>query len=75
MGGFLGLLLGGTVITLFELLDFIIYNCIVKYQERSKVITYPHRNDPDLEKRNKLTTQLASLDTSGYSGTPYSSDF
>ena len=50
VGGFLGLLLGGTVVTLFELLDFVIYNCIVKYQERRRADTYLQRNNIELEK-------------------------
>ncbi len=34
IGGFMGLLLGGSVITLVEVLDLFIYNFIIKFARR-----------------------------------------
>lgn len=36
LGGNLGLLLGGTVITIFEVLDLIIYNSIIKCADKGR---------------------------------------
>ena len=33
-GGYLGLLVGASVITVFELLDLIVYNGVVKFRKR-----------------------------------------
>ena len=36
VGGFMGLLLGGSIISIFELLDFVLYNMMKKmYQKRN----------------------------------------
>ena len=34
LGGLFGLFLGGSVISVFELVDFLIYNCAIKIKER-----------------------------------------
>ena len=39
IGGFMGLLLGGSVLTILELLDLIIYNIV------RKILTCRHRED------------------------------
>ena len=37
MGGYMGLLIGGSVITLFEILDLVLYNCLRKMAHARKV--------------------------------------
>ena len=37
LGGFMGLLLGASVLTLCELFDFLIYNCFRKIRNRRRV--------------------------------------
>ena len=38
VGGFMGLLLGGSIISIFELLDFVLYNMMKKmYQKRNNL--------------------------------------
>ncbi len=41
MGGFLGLLLGASVLTMFELVDLIVYNGLIKliYQKKKHIVS------------------------------------
>ena len=43
IGGFIGLLLGGSVISVFEVLDLFIYNGAIKLRERLRVMNVLQR--------------------------------
>ena len=43
IGGFIGLLLGGSVISVFEVLDLFIYNGAMKIKERLSLMNIPQR--------------------------------
>lgn len=40
MGGFMGLLLGASVITLCEVLDLLIFNSLIRCNRRNRVLDY-----------------------------------
>lgn len=51
IGGYMGLLLGGTIITLFELVDFLIYNAIVKMTGKKQQTNKSY--DQDVEENSR----------------------
>ena len=62
IGGFLGLLLGGTVITVLEMLDFIIYNCCVKCSEKKRDDCPKDLNDDSTHTYNNSSLPLSMED-------------
>jgi len=48
-GGFVGLFLGGSVITFFEILDLIFYNVIIKMSSRRQMSQSNKRGKPQAE--------------------------
>lgn len=43
-GGYFGLFLGGSAISLFEIMDFIIYNVCVKLTSKRRAARYEHQD-------------------------------
>ena len=59
-GGYLGLLLGCSVITLLEVIDLFLYNSIIKCQKRNKVNDYQdHRKDGPPDSRTSSAPNQA----------------
>ena len=56
IGGFLGLLLGASVLTVFELLDYISLSCLVNCRERRKHTKYMSSHN-----RRTLNEKIRSL--------------
>ena len=54
IGGYMGLLLGGSVITIVEILDLFIYNIVLKASRRRKTDSTKRETDREIEESTSV---------------------